>query len=302
MARLTRLRIASFTCTLALVACGGEDEGRPSPVRVMAPPLDQCTLDDGLELSSLIPFDLSGGFDPTRATCGAGVGCSFYFNYDVSLSPGSAARLPRCADAAPSEPDPPLPICPEGVVTETSVQLMGAPSVSEMPEPRCGEAGHAWHFTAKNLASCLRVETSRIGWGGALDVTFTPNVLNAEGWDGISLWARRGQGSGGQALILSVVDQHASGLSCNATDPALACDPLAVPDTEKCDPFGSVITLRDEWTFFEIDFDDMRQKGFGKASPLGELDLSNIIRLQFLVTDGDWDFWIDDVSLFRRPE
>jgi hypothetical protein len=300
MAQLIRFGIVSLACALAISACGGEDNGRPSLTRdTDVPAVNQCAQDDGLEFRSLLPFELSGGFDPTRATCGEGVGCSFYFNYDLTQSAGTEAPLPRCPDATT---DPPTPTCPEGALTETSVAVMGTPAVSELPEARCGEAGHAWHFTAKDLATCLRHETFKIGWGGALDVTFTPDVLNAADWHGISLWARRGQGASGQALILSVVDQFTSGVTCASSDPALQCDPTAIPDSSKCDPFGVVITLRDEWTFFAIEFDDMRQKGFGKPSPNETLDTSGIIRMQFLMAAGDWDFWIDDVSLFRRPQ
>jgi hypothetical protein len=73
-----------------------------------------------------------------------------------------------------------------------------------------------------------------------------------------------------------------------------------IPDIQKCDAFGSGITLREQWTFVPILFSSMRQKGFGQISEHGSVDVTTLSRLQFLVTAGDWDFWIDDVALFRK--
>jgi len=176
-----------------------------------------------------------------------------------------------------------------------------------LPSDRCGSEGRAMHVTAKNIGMCFG-SNGRIGWGGGLDITFVPPLDAAMGgWDGISFWVKRGSPSSKSALILSVVDAYSygaaadpeTGVACNASDPVPG---IVVLDTEKCDAFGTAISLTDEWTFYPARFDDMRQKGFGLPSPLGRIETSEIVRLQFLLSAGDWDFWVDDVQLFRDPE
>jgi hypothetical protein len=61
------------------------------------------------------------------------------------------------------------------------------------------------------------------------------------------------------------------------------------------------VTTWDEWSFIPASFLAMRQKGFGVPSPNGELDRSTISRVQVLFSAGSWDFWVDNVSLFKAP-
>ena len=75
-----------------------------------------------------------------------------------------------------------------------------------------------------------------------------------------------------------------------------------IPDSEKCDAFGTAVTLTEEWSFVPARFAGLRQKGFGVPSVNGQLDTASISRMQILLSAGSWDFWVDDVALFRRVE
>ncbi|HEX6275909.1 MAG TPA: hypothetical protein VFZ53_22865, partial [Polyangiaceae bacterium] len=80
--------------------------------------------------------------------------------------------------------------------------------------------------------------------------------------------------------------------------------PMGPPwkDSEKCDAFGTAVTMDGDWLFVPARFSTMRQKGFGVPSQLGHLDTTTINRLQILMNAGTWNFWIDDVVLFRARE
>lgn len=87
---------------------------------------------------------------------------------------------------------------------------------------------------------------------------------------------------------------------CDASDPAIGQQ--AVPDSEKCDSFGTAVTLSDDWTFVPTRFGELKQKGFGVVSSLGRLKMDEINRMQIFMNAGSADFWIDDISLFRTVE
>jgi hypothetical protein len=78
-------------------------------------------------------------------------------------------------------------------------------------------------------------------------------------------------------------------------------DAVTMTDAEKCDPFGLAVGLTSEWRFVKIPFAQVMQKGFGVPSAHGTLDTSELVGLQFALSAGDWDVWIDDVSFYREP-
>jgi hypothetical protein len=110
-------------------------------------------------------------------------------------------------------------------------------------------------------------------------------------------------------IILQFIDPYTSGVedpeegleaNCDASDPAVGQQP--VPDSEKCDSFGTAVTLDEEWRFVPARFSELRQKGYGVVSPLGHLKTDRIIRMQIFVNSGNADFWVDDIELFRSAE
>ena len=75
--------------SLGLVACGGEDQGRPSGARDVAPKVDECeAVGERYELSDIIRFEDVGSSRPSACesslttSSGQPSSCSFYFNYD----------------------------------------------------------------------------------------------------------------------------------------------------------------------------------------------------------------------------
>jgi hypothetical protein len=266
--------------------------------------VDHCAVAEQYEFQNIVNFEPRGV--QTNAQCEAPGPweCTFYLNFDVAHT--VIAQQPLNADClAPLTPEPlVLNHTPPG--DDIPGPFGGPFQGAALPDARCGAEGSGFHFIARNLAKCFN-SLGRLGWGASFDLTFR-TAADATQWDGISLWVRKGDGPTKPAIILSVVDAYTSGGAMTdpvTGQPVSACqsvdDPMGlIPDIEKCDAFGSAITLNEGWTFVPILFSSMHQKGFGKRSSLGRIDTTTISRLQFLVTSGDWDFWIDDVALFRK--
>jgi hypothetical protein len=296
--------LSALAAVLALAACGGEDRGRPASESVFAEPSERCAADDALVLAPITNFDsaVSSGL----VTCSDGdFDCDFYFNYDVVHSPARAdGALLKGSDCQLEIREGALVVAPP----------TGARLVKE-ETTRCDQPQAAFHFVAENLAMC-KGSNGRRGWGGAEEIDFkdrpggNPQALDASAFDGFSFWVKKGAGTSERSIIVLAVDLYTAGQKniVNAiTGEPTACyggEPIIsdVPDVdfEKCDPFAMGVTLEDDWTFVAIRFDEMRQKGFGMPSPEG-LQTQELLRLQFLVTAGDWDFWLDDVAFFRDP-
>jgi hypothetical protein len=297
---LTALAAAA---ALLLPACGGADDGRPArPTQEAAAVVDACAAADerlaqGWEFQTIVDFEPPDGkpVDMLQPECAPTTPCSFYFNYDSLLSPV----------------DPPTSICDlgPGVVTELN-QPQGQPFAYVLPEARCGESHYAYHQQGKNIAVCVNPKTGRQGWGATLAITLNANPQNsgqalesydASHWDGIALWVRLGEQPSNRAMLVSAKDPFtaqppvSSGMEpyCSSAD--------GVADAKKCDPFGLAVLLEPEWRFVKVPFALMQQKGFGAPSPRGLLDASQLVALELGFSSGDWDLWIDDISLYREP-
>lgn len=282
------------------VACGGTDEGRFAYEAMDTSEVDPCRGDQGFELLSVIdfePYEVSGASLSTNVQCNPELGsaCEFYFNYDYRSSPPNTPRgYPRGEDCVE------LAVAEDAEVTTLPRIGQATFQSQEIPDGRCGNAGHGLNIMTENVGMCYGTD-GRLGWGAALDVTFAP--LDASDWDGIGLWIKRTPGSEKLAFILQFVDPNTAGADDPETGDSALCDasdPSTAPDSQKCDSFGAAITLTDEWSFLAVRFDDLAQKGFGVVSPLGHLKLDEIIRMQIFMNAGNADFWLDDISLFRE--
>jgi hypothetical protein len=288
-------RLLTLLTAVMLVACGGTDDGRPSGEAEGASVIDPClVVPDAYEFQNVVDFEprMIGDNVSLFATCEAPIACTFYFNYDVAQSP--------------ENPDVPLergPECLEKVVpnavafTEPRVmlsQFVGAP----LEGGRCGEETSGLSVITENVGMCYGPD-GRLGWGAALDITFSP-ALDASEWDGLALWVKNAS-SETEALNVAVADPYTSGMPyCNSMDPPPGAPP--VPDTEKCDAFGTAVTMTGEWSFVPARFSAMRQKGFGVPSELGHLDTTSLSRIQLLISAGSSRFFVDDISLSRDRE
>lgn len=300
-------RVLGGGSALVLMACGGEDAGRPSAEIVQVPPEDPCRRAEDYEYQPIVDFEPRDG--SRWATCDPAVSCqsdatptAFYFNFDAAhSSPLPDGVTGNCATTEPFTSS----------ITQRDVEDTKIPG-----GPRCGSSTSALHLTASNVGLCFG-ENGRLGWGAALDLNFAPS-FDASEWEGVALWVRRGAGPSNAAFTLSIIDQQndaiggdfmsdeAPGCGCKQTDPkheprAWTCykDPGAdFPDSKKCDAYGAAVSLTDDWSLVTIAFDGIKQKGFGAVS--GPFDASALKRLQLLMTEGSWDYWVDDLSFYRR--
>lgn len=300
---------------LGLSACGGEDQGRPSAERTETEPIEWCEATEDYEFLTITDFEPAGPLG-----CNPEIPCyQYYLNFDDSLTLGFEYALPG------SDREPECPVAVNGVVNqrggcvidEQGQADMGCQLDSEaLPDNRCGQSGAGFHILGTNVATCFRPETGRRGWGISWELQFGVDdgdpVFDASDWDGVSFWVKRGTGPSGSGGILSVGDWYSDPdyryedpetgeeVHCDGSDPASTVVP--VPDSEKCDAFGIAFPVTENWVFVAAPFEALRQKGFGKPSPLGRLDTENLRKLQFLLKAGDWDLWIDDIAFFRAPD
>ena len=308
-----------------LVACGGSDEGRPAGASFGQKPaeVDYCSMDEGYEFFSLLDFephavegestlshnaqcnpeisDQCGGLDDQKQPqqqC-----CSFYFNYDTASSPANSdltRSLPRGEDCRQ------LAVPADARVFTSPRWAQSTIEAQEIEGGQCGQEGYGLHIITENVGMCYGSD-GRLGWGATFDITFA-QPLDATQWDGISLWVKNSPEGEKPAIIIQFVDPNTSGAqdpktlepTCDASDPALGQQP--VPDSEKCDSFGTAVTLTKEWSFVPVRFDSLRQKGYGKVSPLGRLKTDEIVRMQIYMNYGNADFWVDDIALFRSAK
>jgi hypothetical protein len=296
-------RCTSLAIGLLVAACGGADRGRPErPSDVSDAIVDACSEVSrrqqlGLEFQPIVDFEPPDDSQPSklRPECEPETPCSFYFNYDTLLSPT----------------DPPTPSCDlgEGVVTELN-QMAGAPFAYALPEARCGESRYAYHQQGKNIAVCVNPKTGRQGWGATLNVTLNANPqdsgqalepYDAGDWDGISFWVRLGQQASNRGLLAAAVDPYTSRPPVSSSAEPYCSSADGVADAKKCDAFALAVLLEQDWRFVTVPFSLMQQKGFGVPSPLGRLDATQLLGMSFQFSAGDWDVWLDDVSLYREP-
>jgi hypothetical protein len=318
----------------ALSACGGTDNGRPSgkgpDAGAAALPCDAA---DGYSTQVFIDFEGElrpfAGYPDLRTAAVCDAVCSadaFYFNFDEAHSNedpaepcGFAGQLQGCDCQVAVRPD---------VLPSTDPAVAASLYGREIDGGgRCGVPGKAMHVQATNIANCYG-SNGRLGWGAGVDINLAASGplddgaggtsggeggasgdeanppgsdgYDARGWDGISFWARNGNPGTNSTFIISVSDP---GTTLPPPGQPGCSDAETAPDAEKCDAFGVAVTLTEEWTFVPALFRAMRQKGFGKPSPLGYLDTGNIVKIQLLLgRPGDWDVWIDDVAFFREPE
>jgi len=162
--------------------------------------------------------------------------------------------------------------------------------------------GYTFGFNGLNLLP---------GAGGA-------TYFDADQWDGLSMWVRKGSGPSSSSIFASVserfTDPAGAGLFTASEadlllDTGAYCaydafdvtgDMLSDPLLTQCDRFGVGIGIATEWRFFKVPFARMRQRAYGRPSTQPTPD-PKILELDFGLDGPNWDFWIDELAFYRDP-
>jgi hypothetical protein len=323
-----RASLAPAVCALLLVVagCGGStDEPRPLPTgsdseypgylgAPMAPaaagPVN-CMERTDIALEKIEDFELgaAGGWYLSNDVCS---NCQDFINQSDAIRNGTeqvtdpAAELERLAN----EFEACLPSC---LAVNDAPYYFDNPPVAEAIEGgRCGSR-YAMHIKGGPF----------IEWGGNMGRNISPplNLNNVEITDesgavrpaqfiGVAFWARLGDTGGNNALRLELgekhTDQNYMGVDGAADGEGPVVGSICTPDTtdlnsdQGCDKFGSSVLLRSDWQQFLVPFAEMRQGGWGR--PAEYFDLAGIISFSISFPQGTWDFWIDDLAFYRRPQ
>jgi hypothetical protein len=281
MKRTTGSPVLAFC--LALAGCGGENGGPPAPRPLMAGPEDpgnspaDCTADAHDDKRVIDDFELgaASGWYTNNEVCYA---CS----QTIGDCDAGAVADGGCAPAAQAD-------C---VSRCSAVQSAPSPTADPIPATKIPNGGRCGSQYA------IRIQAGPFtDWGGKLGTQFT-KPFDASAWDGIAFWARIAPGSEGTARI-SLSDQHTD-TTYNQSLAVPYCNPQTTKTVYKdgCDKYGSYVPMIDNWRYFRIPFSELRQEGWGRQAPT--FDVFGILSIELTFKVGSWEFWIDDISFYRK--
>ena len=299
-----RSAIGVLGLLLPMLGCGGEDRGRPTRKPAPEPGSDpgsgpvQCELDPSLEFLLVDDFELAaagGSWFTNNEVCEP---CQLVLNQisdaNRAIAVCAGSQLPECQDpervaliARKPELVAALDRCKPPCVASQNPSLFDKPLPAEaIAGGRCGSR-FALHVRGGPF----------VDGGGSVGFTFA-GPFDASGFDGIAFWARRGP-LGRNALRIEVSERHTE-QKYDKGDGKPICEPEVTDDdtSRGCDKFGGYAVTSDDWRPFLLPFAELRQAGWGLQAPF--LDVWGLMSLSFRYDAGDWDFWIDDVALYRR--
>jgi hypothetical protein len=204
----------------------------------------------------------------------------------------------------------------------TSTQLSPVPpgtSTTPLEAPKCPgtAAGSGFHIVATQLQSW----GYSFGFNGlnALPGAGGSSYFDANDWDGLSMWVRKGSGPSASSIFASVSERYTdptgaalftaaeadllldTGGYCDFNARDVNGDQVSDPLLSQCDRFGAGVGIATEWRFFKVPFSRMRQRAFGRPSAQSGPD-QRILGLDFGLDGENWDFWIDDLAFYRDAE
>jgi hypothetical protein len=259
----------------------------------MAPVKDyfSCDAMDGYEFEALYDFEseLPDTFYTNNDVCSR---CTTLVANANALVAELGAGAPE-VDEARAEADE----CDEEceAVQKISVYTKPVPS-EELPEEHCGST-RALHIVSGPFYD----------WGGTAGENFPARDVSE--YDGISFWAKKEPGDEfGRSLFVAITEKHT--IDMEKADDAGNSNPDYVcgctrgddcdPEAEACDRFGVAVGISEQWRFFAIPFQRMRQRGYGVPAPY--MDLEALLGFAVYYEAGTWDFWVDDVAFFKYAD
>lgn len=223
-----------------------------------------CSADDGLEMLVVDDFEL-------------GAASTAFTNNEI---------CDPCLDLSGED----LLVCQDRCIASQTPTDLDKPLPAELiPEGRC-ESSYALHVTTTQFRK----------WGGLVGFRFSP-ALDARDYDGVAFWGRVAWGTR-SSLRATALDPETDATFIDPDSGVPRCDGESDLDefAEACDPYGAFAVMTGDWQFFRIPFSEMRQRGFGHVAPF--LDLGAILQVSIEYGIGEWDFWIDDIALYRTAE
>lgn len=157
--------------------------------------------------------------------------------------------------------------------------------------PQSGESGGIFEVSpggANGTKFALRmygsIGTAEIVYAGmGLNLTEPKGQYDASKYGGIAFWGKKGPGST-RKLRLKIPDVNT--------------DPDGKVCSECFNDFGVDLFFNDDWEYFVVPFDKMRQlKGWG-APKKASIDPSTLYGIQFQVNDKgkNYDIWVDELT------
>jgi hypothetical protein len=274
-----RFYLGAFACLMLAAGCGGEK--------------DAGAVDDG------------GGETPDPCVDAAGLSTVMIGDFEQAAALGFSSNT----DVLSSTSTPPIP-------PQTGSDTPGLPT-ARLDSPRCGVSASGIHVVLENVIDGgYSVQVNNITT--ALPNPGGPAYFDASDYTGLSFWARIGDGSNstffaalkerytqpGTGALFPDDEKNVlltSGNYCEFNAIDVDGNPGTDPTLSQCDAFGKGIGLGQEWRFFKVPFDAMRQRAYGRASQSPVPD-RRIFGLEFRVENGpNWDLWLDDVAFYREP-
>jgi hypothetical protein len=296
--------LSLFGLGALLVACGGEAGTRPESTArdpMLPPPIytpdelqpgtgvssssvpSNCDEPDGVTTVMLedYEFGAAAGFYPSADICAP---CQDIVNARDAEAVGSEAFQALTAELAAC-----TPACVATQRSPAPGYIENPPRAALLDRPRC------------NSRFAMYVDSGPLlDWGGNMGIQFNPprDMLEQQ-LDGITFWGRRSSSSRSN-LRIEVGEPHTDQNYTGGPDGGPICNPDITDDNseEGCDHFGAFVVLREEWQRFFVSFAEMRQGGWGRRAE--EFDLRHVMALTISYTQGDWQFWIDDLAFYRR--
>lgn len=227
---------------------------------------------------------------PRRPTdCAASSEVELYLIDDFELGAATSAFTnnevcDRCGDLEGDE----LAECQQECRASQDPTDFDKPLPAELvPDGRCG-GRYALHVVTQSFHE----------WGGVVGFKLAP-AFDASEYDGVAFWGRIAWGTRA-VLRASVLDPETDATYVDEATGEALCEEENTLDVfqEACDPFGGYTILNGDWKLFLVPFEEMRQRGYGHVAE--QLDVAALRQVSIEYGMGAWDFWIDDLSFYRR--
>jgi hypothetical protein len=262
---------------LLSLGCGGtQDQARPE--RDDTEVKTELDLRDCEAIAEVYEFELLDGFNGGDITDGKNPAPALGWYVSEDHTNGTDGDRTKDPHFSPSKRSGLLP------------EAGGAPALGESAAfALCDASPKAMHLKSW--------EPGFTNWGYSLGANIKAaadgiDYRDASNWDGLAVWVKRAKSSPNATITAKVTDQYTE-----SSNHDYCLDGLYVP--ESCDAFSRGVGPDLTWRLVLIPFEHMVQQGFGRPSEMSLPEVEALIGLEFNVSKGTWDMWLDEVSWYR---